>query len=115
MMCWGANVIFYWEEKDACMEHYGPSTRLMLDEENAYGQICYSPAELTEALRKEDGAGQKQAYVENYRKILEYQNSCVHILLKRGKMRIEGEHLMIVYYSRDEMKVTGQIQAVFFE
>ena len=48
-------------------------------------------------------------------KILENQNSCAQILLKRGKMRIEGEHLMIVYYSRDEMKVTGQIQAVFFE
>ena len=70
----GANVIFYWEEKDACMEHYGPSTRLMLDGENAYGQICYSPAELTEALRKEDGAGQKQSYVENYRKIVEFHD-----------------------------------------
>ena len=70
----GANVIFYWEEKDACMEHYGPSTRLMLDGENAYGRICYSPAELTEALRKEDGAGQKQAYVENYRKIVEFHD-----------------------------------------
>lgn len=60
-------------------------------------------------------SGCSEIVVENYRKILEYQNSCVHILLKKGKMRIEGEHLAIVYYSRDEMKVTGQIQAVFFE
>ena len=28
-------------------------------------------------------------------------------------MRIEGEHLCIAYYSRDEMKITGFIQAVF--
>ncbi len=60
-------------------------------------------------------SGCSEILVENYRKILEYQNSCIRILLKRGKMRIEGDNLSIVYYSRDEMKVTGFIQAVFFE
>lgn len=70
----GSNVIFYWEEKDACMEHYGPSTRLMLDEENTYGDICYSPEELTKALLANDGTGQKESYVNNYRKIVEFHD-----------------------------------------
>ncbi|MGI6010396.1 MAG: YabP/YqfC family sporulation protein [Ruminococcus sp.] len=60
-------------------------------------------------------SGCSEILIENYRKILEYQNSCIRILLKKGKMRIEGDHLTIVYYSKDEMKVTGFIQAVFFE
>ena len=29
---------------------------------------------MTTALRKEDGAGQEQAYVENYRKIVEFHD-----------------------------------------
>ncbi|MGI6006921.1 MAG: YabP/YqfC family sporulation protein [Ruminococcus sp.] len=60
-------------------------------------------------------SGCSEILVENYRKILEYQNSCIRILLKRGKMRIEGDHLTIDYYCQDEMKITGFIQAVFFE
>ena len=38
------------------------------------GRSVNSPAELTEALRKEDGTGQKQVYVENYRKIVEFHD-----------------------------------------
>ena len=70
----GANVIFYWEEKDECMEHYGPSTKLMLNEENVYGDICYNGEELSRALLENDREGQKESYMENYRKLVEFHD-----------------------------------------
>ena len=60
-------------------------------------------------------SGSSEILVENYRRILEYEENIIRILLKKGRMRIEGEHLCIAYYSRDEMKITGFIQAVFFD
>ena len=59
--------------------------------------------------------GSSEILIENYRKIIEYQSTCIRILLKHGRLQIEGEHLLITYYCRDEMKITGFVQAVFFD
>lgn len=70
----GANVIFYWEEKDACMEKYGPSTKLMLHENNTFGDICYQEKDLQEALRNNDRMEQKEQYLDHYRKLVEFHD-----------------------------------------
>ena len=59
----GANVIFCWDEKDECMEHYGEGTYLMLNEDNVFGDVCMSPEEITEAVKR------------NYRQPQSAQNS----------------------------------------
>lgn len=48
----GAQVIFYWEEKDACMQAYGKGTKLMLNEENTFAPVAYNAEALTEAVKK---------------------------------------------------------------
>ena len=70
----GCNVIFYWEEKDECMENYGPSTKLMLNEENAYGDICYNSEELKAVLEKNYVHEQPAAYREKYGKLVDYHD-----------------------------------------
>lgn len=60
-------------------------------------------------------SGNGQIYIENYRNILEYTNTCIRILCKRGRLKIKGTQLSIEYYSDDEMKITGRFQGIFFD
>ena len=51
--------------------------------------------------------GHQELYIENYRGILEYTDTCLRILTKMGQINISGSKLEIVYYSNDEMKIIG--------
>lgn len=70
----GSRVIFYWEEKDFCMSKYGPSTRLMLNENNTFGDCFYSVEGLGEAIRKNYNNPQREEYKNNYSKIVEFHD-----------------------------------------
>lgn len=71
----GSNIIFYWEEKDYCMEQYGEGTKLMLNEENCFGDICYNPAQLSKVIEKNYLQQQDKKYIDKYRKIVEFNDN----------------------------------------
>ena len=56
--------------------------------------------------------GCEEAFVENYRGILEYTEEMVRILIKGGQIKVTGQRLQVVYYTNDEMKISGQIKAI---
>ncbi len=68
----GARVVFYWEEKDYCMSQYGPSTKLMLNEKNVFGDYCYSTDGLGDIIEKNfknpqtDEQKEKYSYLVNF-------------------------------------------------
>ena len=66
----GANVIFYWRDKDECMENYGG--HLMLDENNVFGKVCYTKEDITNAVNLKYGEKQEEKEKEKYRKIVEF-------------------------------------------
>ncbi len=70
----GANVVFYWAEKDECMTHYGEGTKLMLNMDNVFGPVAMSGDELAAIVRETYGTEQKQADIERYRKIVEFHD-----------------------------------------
>ncbi|MGX8852696.1 CDP-glycerol glycerophosphotransferase family protein [Amedibacillus sp. YH-ame10] len=70
----GSNVIFYWEEKEECMEAYGPTTKLMLNEENVFGDICYDAGNLKRILAKNLQDSQVLEYVERYQHLVTYHD-----------------------------------------
>ena len=70
----GANVIFYWKEKDECMEHYGEGTYLMLNEGNTFGQVCMSRDEMTAAVGELYGKPQREQDIIRYRKLVEFHD-----------------------------------------
>ena len=70
----GANVIFYWEEKNECMEKYGKSAQLMLNEDNVYGDYFYNTEGLSEAIKKNYYNPQKEEYKQRYSKIVEFHD-----------------------------------------
>lgn len=59
--------------------------------------------------------GRRAVYVENYRSILLYTDTSLKIQGKECKLLIQGRHLVIEYYTGDEMKVTGRIESVGLE
>lgn len=70
----GTRVIFYWEEKDHCMQQYGPSTKLMLNEENVYGDCFYNTDGLSDAIKDNYYSQQKQKYIDNYSNIVQFRD-----------------------------------------
>jgi sporulation protein YqfC len=56
--------------------------------------------------------GQNEAYIENYRGILEYTETKIKLQTKTCKLELLGTRLNIEYYTNDEMKVTGCITQI---
>jgi len=56
--------------------------------------------------------GQSEAFIENYRGIIEYTDSKIKLQTKTCKMELVGKGLNIEYYTNDEMKITGYINQI---
>jgi CDP-glycerol glycerophosphotransferase (TagB/SpsB family) len=70
----GTRVIFYWEEKDFCMEQYGPSTKLMLNEQNVFGDYFYSTDGLTQSIEFNYNNPQSEEHKQKYSQIVTYHD-----------------------------------------
>ncbi len=70
----GANIIFCWEEKDECMEHYGEGTYLMLNESNVFGDICMDSSEIRAAIERNYLKPQTEENKAAYSRIVEFRD-----------------------------------------
>lgn len=70
----GANIIFYWEELEECLEAYGENTKLLLNEENIFGDICYNMNELGNVFLQNYTQTQQVQHVKNYKYIVEFSD-----------------------------------------
>ncbi len=59
--------------------------------------------------------GQRVVYIENYRSILLYSDTKIQIQAKHYRLTVAGRNLSIRYYDKDEMKITGHVEAISFE
>lgn len=58
--------------------------------------------------------GNHEAIVINYKGILEYENNLIRLQTKHEKITIEGNDLLIDYYTGEEMKIAGRISGVYY-
>lgn len=70
----GANVVFDWSELAYCMEQYGANSHLMLTEEDAFGDVCYTEEELRASIKEAYYGSQKQEYIDNYHTIVSFHD-----------------------------------------
>lgn len=59
--------------------------------------------------------GNGEALIENYRGILEFNGERIRIQTKHCRVELRGKHLLIEYYTNDEMKIKGFIQEIVYE
>ena len=61
----GANIIFCWEELEACMKEY--QSHLMLNEDNAFGDISYDFSDIKELVKNNYLSHQSKNYQNRYK------------------------------------------------
>lgn len=60
-------------------------------------------------------SGQTEITVENYRSLLRYCSDQIVVLTRNGPLEIRGKSMEIVYYTEEEMKITGCICQVYWK
>ncbi len=70
----GSNVIFYWEEKEDCLAHYGGKTKLMLTDELAFGDVCRDASALGAMVSENYRETQKPEHVERYSRVVSFHD-----------------------------------------
>ena len=70
----GANVVFYWKDKDECMEYYGEGTHLMLNEDNVFGPVCMDSESIYTAVKNRYNSPQDSEELARYSRIVEFHD-----------------------------------------
>ena len=56
--------------------------------------------------------GNREAFIENYKGIVEYTTESIVLQGKNCKICFEGKRLSIDYYTNEDMKISGSIDTV---
>ena len=59
--------------------------------------------------------GRQEVYIENYRGIVNYTDQLIRVQTRHCRLVIMGHRLQIDYYTADEMKIIGWIDAIQYE
>ncbi len=59
--------------------------------------------------------GRQKVYIENYRRILVFQEEEIRLQARTCRIVIRGKRLQIAYYTKDDMLIGGQISSVCME
>ncbi len=59
--------------------------------------------------------GNKEAWIENYRGIIEYTETLILLQGKNCQICFEGTGLSINYYTNEDMKIGGNIKSVSYQ
>lgn len=72
------------------------------------------PEDISEGLPIVTVTGSREAYVENYKGIIEYGKGCIRLQTKGSRITFTGKNLEIVYYTNVDMKITGELESVCY-
>lgn len=73
------------------------------------------PADVIAGAPVITATGRNELSVENYKGIIEYDGNVIKVQTKLCRVCIEGKNLNILYFTEDEMRVTGYIQAIYYQ
>lgn len=59
--------------------------------------------------------GRNEISLENYKGLIEFTNELIRVQTRQCRICIEGKHLNILYFTEDEMRITGYIQAIYYQ
>lgn len=70
------------------------------------------PKDICMGVMKVTLTGNREAWIENYRGILEYTESLILLQGKTCQVCFEGSGLSVDYYTNEDMKISGCINCV---
>lgn len=77
--------------------------------------LLHLPTDLLTGAPIVTATGQHELCVENHKSIIEYNNKTIKLQAKNCKILIEGSELSILYYTENEMRITGMIDGVYYQ
>ena len=90
-----------------------PSQKLSYLEE--LSSRLHLPADIMAGAPIITATGRNELCLENYKGIIEYNGNLIKVQTKSCKICIEGKQLNILYFTEDEMRITGYIQAIYYQ
>lgn len=78
----------------------------------AMAERLHLPKDICTGALRVSMMGNSEAWIENYRGILEYTGERILLQAKNCKVCFEGSGLAIVYYTNEDMKIKGCISCV---
>lgn len=81
----------------------------------ALSSRVHLPADILAGAPVITATGRNEVRVENYKGIIEYNGNMIKVQTKLCKVCIEGKQLNILYFTEDEMRITGYIQAIYYQ
>lgn len=73
------------------------------------------PADLIAGVAIITITGRNEIRVENSKGIIEFDNNKIKIKSKSYQICIEGKQLKILYFTEDEIRITGYIRAIYYQ
>lgn len=73
------------------------------------------PADILAGAPIITATGRNELCLENYKGIIEFNGDLIKVQTKLCRICIEGKHLNILYFTEDEMRITGYIQAIYYQ
>jgi len=73
------------------------------------------PADILAGAPIITATGRNELCLENYKGIIEYNDNLIKVQTKVCRICIEGKNLNILYFTEDEMRITGYIQAIYYQ
>lgn len=73
------------------------------------------PADILAGAPIITATGRNEINLENYKGIIEYDGNSIKVQAKSCKICIEGKKLNILYFTEDEMRITGYIEAIYYK
>lgn len=86
----------------------------MLNVKSKIAQKLNIPEDISDGLPIVTITGKCEAYVENYRGIIEYESNCIRLQTRVCRICFTGKELEIVYYTNTDMKITGQLESISY-
>ncbi len=84
---------------------YSPKKELLIESLQLPKDVCMGALRVTLT-------GNGEAWIENYKGILEYTGQMILLQAKTCQVCFEGNRLSIDYYTNEDMKISGCIQSV---
>ncbi len=81
----------------------------------ALSSRLHLPADMLAGAPVVTATGRNELRLENYKGIIEYNDNLIKVQTKICKICIEGKDLNILYFTEDEMRITGYIQSIYYQ
>ncbi|NLC18072.1 MAG: sporulation protein YqfC [Clostridiales bacterium] len=90
-----------------------PSDRQSFLEE--FSKKIHIPTDILAGAPIITATGRNEISLENYKGLIEFIDELIKVQTKQCRICIEGKHLNILYFTEDEMRITGYIQAIYYQ